>query len=74
MKSFKQFLIDFYRDEEGLTTVEYAVAGALVAAGVVAAFGDLGDEVNRAITGIGDTIGTENTANGYTDTTAAPTP
>lgn len=36
-------------DEEGLTTVEYAVAGALVAAAVVVAFVDLGEQVGTTI-------------------------
>ena len=39
----------FLRDEDGLTTVEYAVAGALIAASVVAAFGLLGDQVESVI-------------------------
>ena len=56
MKSLKQFLIDFYHDEEGLTTVEYAVAGALVAATVVTAFSNLGDEVENTITDITNAI------------------
>ncbi len=43
-------IMQFVRDEEGLTTVEYAIAGGLVGAGVIAAFGFLGDEVNRVIT------------------------
>ncbi|PSU36000.1 Flp family type IVb pilin [Photobacterium lutimaris] len=68
MKSFKQFLVDFYHDEEGLTTVEYAVAGALVAAGVVAAFDYLGTEVNKSITGVGGELDTQNQANTYTAT------
>ena len=31
-------LFAFIRDEEGLTTVEYAIAGGLVGAGVIGAF------------------------------------
>jgi len=42
-------LFAFIRDEEGLTTVEYAIAGGLVGAGVIAAFSDLGTEVGRVI-------------------------
>jgi pilus assembly protein Flp/PilA len=42
----------FLKNEEGLTTVEYAIAGGLVGAAVIAAFGFLGDEVGRVITGI----------------------
>jgi pilus assembly protein Flp/PilA len=39
----------FIRDEEGLTTVEYAVAGGLIAAAVVTAFVLLGGEVETKI-------------------------
>jgi pilus assembly protein Flp/PilA len=45
----KKALIAFLRDEEGLTTVEYAIAGGLVGAGVIGAFALLGDEVFRVI-------------------------
>ena len=31
-------LFAFIRDEEGLTTVEYAIAGGLIGAGVIGAF------------------------------------
>jgi len=48
----KEKLMQFLRDEEGLTTVEYAVAGALVAAAVVAAFKALGVQVTGVITTI----------------------
>jgi pilus assembly protein Flp/PilA len=34
----KDKMLAFFREEEGLTAVEYAVGGALVAAGLVAAF------------------------------------
>jgi pilus assembly protein Flp/PilA len=42
-------LMKFIRDEEGLTTVEYAIAGGLVGAGVILAFDLLGGEVARVI-------------------------
>ena len=45
----KDKLMQFLRDEEGLTTVEYAVAGALVAAAVVLAFTQLGTQVGLVI-------------------------
>ena len=48
----KKHVMKFIRNEEGLTTVEYAIAGGLVGAAVIAAFGFLGDEVERVITGI----------------------
>lgn len=47
-----QKLMNFIRDEEGLTTVEYAIAGGLVGAGVIGAFNLLGLEVFRVITAI----------------------
>lgn len=39
----------FVSDEEGLTTVEYAVAGTLVALAVVTAFTQLGTAVGTSI-------------------------
>jgi pilus assembly protein Flp/PilA len=45
-------LMKFVRDEEGLTTVEYAIAGGLVGAAVIAAFQLLGGQVSRVINGI----------------------
>jgi pilus assembly protein Flp/PilA len=42
----------FLRDEEGLTMVEYAVAGALISAAAVTAFTDLGTAVVNKITAI----------------------
>ncbi len=45
----KEHIQAFIRDEEGLTTVEYAVAGGLIAAAVVAAFVLLGGTVNTKI-------------------------
>lgn len=42
-------LIAIWKNEKGLTTVEYAIAGGLVAAGVIVAFQDLGTGVHRVI-------------------------
>ena len=42
-------LMTFIRDEQGLTTVEYAIAGALVGAAVITAFTNLGGQVARII-------------------------
>ena len=52
----KTLYMRFKYDEAGLTTVEYAVAGGLVAAAVVVAFTDLGDAVGGVITGLTDTL------------------
>ena len=45
----RNLFTEFIKDESGLTTVEYAVAGALVAAAVVTAFTNLGGAVNDTI-------------------------
>lgn len=45
----KDRLVRFLRDEEGLTTVEYAVAAALIAAAVVTAFGLLGNQIGAVL-------------------------
>ena len=42
-------LVAFVRDEEGLTTVEYAIAGSLVGLAVVTAFTNLGTAVKGSI-------------------------
>jgi pilus assembly protein Flp/PilA len=45
-------VMKFLQNEEGLTTVEYAIAGGLIGAAVIAAFLALGGQVNRVINGI----------------------
>lgn len=52
IKAIKNFLVE----EEGLTTVEYAIAGSLVGAAVVIAFTDLGVAVGDVIVDITDAI------------------
>jgi pilus assembly protein Flp/PilA len=47
----------FLRDEEGLTMVEYAVAGALISVAAVTAFTDLGAAVILKINAIAAAIG-----------------
>ncbi|QXO16859.1 MULTISPECIES: Flp family type IVb pilin [Vibrio] len=56
MNKFTQAIKNFWQDEEGLTIVEYAVAGALIAAALVAAFLNLGDAVENVINGLATTI------------------
>jgi pilus assembly protein Flp/PilA len=41
----KKLIVAFLKDEEGLTMVEYAIAGALVSIACVAAFTSLGSAV-----------------------------
>ena len=51
-------LSDFLRDEDGLTTVEYAIAGGLVGLAVVTAFQLLGVTVGGVITDIDTCLST----------------
>lgn len=48
----KTKLMHFLRNEEGLTTVEYAIAGGLVGLAVIVAFTNLGQHVGNIITQI----------------------
>jgi pilus assembly protein Flp/PilA len=50
MSKFSSALKAFIVDETGLTTVEYAIAGGLVGAAVIAAFQALGITVGGVIT------------------------
>lgn len=52
MINFKKAVMNFIREEEGLTVVEYAVAGGLITLAVVGAFQALGVNVTTIITGI----------------------
>lgn len=56
MEMLREKLVAFIRDEEGLTTVEYAIAGSLVGLAVVGAFEALGTAVGGAINDIKDEI------------------
>ena len=49
MKSLKQAVMAFVREEEGLTAVEYAVAGGVIVVGLVGAFKLLGGKVKGII-------------------------
>jgi pilus assembly protein Flp/PilA len=56
MNTFMTKLRTFWREEEGLTTVEYAIAGGLVGLAVVLAFTNLGTRVGQIITAIHDAL------------------
>ncbi|WP_223456144.1 Flp family type IVb pilin [Pseudomonas sp. GL-RE-19] len=49
MQTIKASVVKFVKDEDGLTIVEYAVAGGLITLAVVAAFTSLGGAVGTAI-------------------------
>lgn len=53
LQSIKTSVLKFIKDEDGLTIVEYAVAGGLITLGAVAAFVTLGGNVSAAITSLG---------------------
>jgi len=52
MKNLVNRISAFIREDEGLTTVEYAVAGTLVSLFVVGAFQALGIQVDASIDSI----------------------
>ena len=60
MKSIKKLLNQIQRlgrEDQGLTMVEYAVAGALIAVAATVAFQSLGSAVSSKIESITSTIG-----------------
>lgn len=52
MNKVKKGLTTLWRNEEGLTTVEYAIAGALVGLAVVTMFTNLGTAVAGVISNL----------------------
>ena len=50
----KQLIANFLKEEDGLTTVEYAVAGGIVSTTITTAFDELANEVKVALGVIGD--------------------
>ena len=56
MRTFANKLAAFLKDEEGLTTVEYAVAGTLIALVVVFAFTRLGTEISLSVNAISSVL------------------
>ncbi|RCL24833.1 Flp family type IVb pilin [Pseudomonas sp. AFG_SD02_1510_Pfu_092] len=59
LQTIKASVLKFVEDEDGLTVVEYAVAGGLVALALITAFTNLGTAVkgriNALITALGGT-------------------
>jgi pilus assembly protein Flp/PilA len=58
MKNLLQTVSNFIREEEGLTIVEYAIAGAIISVAVVTAFTTLGDNVQGAVDNLGTDVST----------------
>lgn len=59
LQTIKQAVVKFIKDEEGLTVVEYAVAGGLIALLLIVAFQSLGTTVSAIICEINDLLSTE---------------
>ena len=49
-------LINFFKDEEGATAVEYAVILALIVAAAAGAYGILGTDVNNKLGDVSDLL------------------
>lgn len=60
MINLKQAVAEFIREEEGLTVVEYAIAGGLIGLAVATAFTNLGAQVTAAITRLVTVLTTAN--------------
>ncbi|EQM72338.1 pilus assembly protein PilA [Stutzerimonas stutzeri MF28] len=52
IQTIRTAMLKFVKDEDGLTIVEYAVAGGLITAAVAAMFVSLGGQVNTKITAL----------------------
>ena len=52
MKTMNEALLALWRNEEGLTMVEYCIAGGLVAAGAAVAFSGLGSAISSTISNL----------------------
>ena len=52
MQTIKASVVKFVKDEDGLTIVEYAVAGGLITVAVAAIFVKLGSAVTNQITAL----------------------
>ncbi len=56
MRNVRQFAVDFLRNEDGPTAVEYAVMLALIIVVCIAAIGTLGTNANATFTKAATTI------------------
>ena len=54
----KNRMVEFVTNEDGLTTVEYAMAGGLVGATIIGGFQLLGGQVGRVITAVMNAVAT----------------
>lgn len=61
MDKFTQVLKEFWNDEEGLTAVEYAVAGGIITAALVAGFSAIGTKASSLLKDLVTAIGGDTT-------------
>jgi len=52
----KTIVSRFMQDESGVTAIEYGLIAALVAVGIIAALGVLGDELDATFTAVSDEL------------------
>jgi pilus assembly protein Flp/PilA len=52
----KEKLIKFFKDEDGIETIEYALIAALIAVASILAATFLGEEVNSVYSTVGDEL------------------
>jgi pilus assembly protein Flp/PilA len=58
MRKFGQFALDFLKNEDGPTAVEYAVMLALIIVVCIAAISALGSNASTTFNKVGTTVGT----------------
>lgn len=46
MEKAKQLVMNFLKEEEGVTAIEYSLIAALIAVGIITATGALGDKIS----------------------------
>lgn len=54
----KQLIANFLKEEDGLTTVEYAIAGGAVTTGSIVSFKTIGDEVAEQLSNLATALET----------------
>lgn len=57
MLSIATFIQRFYKDEQGVTSIEYALMGALIAVVIIAAVGSVGTNLKTLYADIATQIG-----------------
>lgn len=57
MRKIERLLVGLWTKQDGLTTVEYAVAGGLIVAAVIVGFQTLGGNVGTVINNIAAAVG-----------------